>query len=168
MIDTLWYFAYGSNLAPETFLGQRRMQPLEVRCARLDHYRLVFDLPVGRHDRGVANIEPSRGSFVHGVAYRIHAAAALRLDRTEGVHRGFYQRIVADVVADGDERIRAFTYQSPHRRPGRRPSARYMNLILRGARHHGLPADYTRYLEGVELARRVPERERARANRGPS
>jgi hypothetical protein len=100
---------------------------------------------------------------VYGVAYRIGAASALRLDRTEGVHRGFYQRIVTDVVANGGERIRAFTYQSPHRRPGRKPSARYMGLILRGARHHGLPDDYTRYLEAVELAQEAPQRRRERS-----
>src|SRR5262249_34573040 len=52
----LWYFAYGSNLCRATFIERRRMSPLEIRRARLDGYRLTFDLPVGPGERGVANL----------------------------------------------------------------------------------------------------------------
>ena len=42
---TLWYFAYGSNLDPGTFLGRRRMRPLETRFryAFIRTYKPVLD-----------------------------------------------------------------------------------------------------------------------------
>lgn len=34
--DTLWYFAYGSNMQRATFCGRRGMTPLDWQRARLD------------------------------------------------------------------------------------------------------------------------------------
>ena len=152
MQDDVWYFAYGSNLAPETFLGRRRMRPAESRRARLDGYRIVFDVPVGPGERAVANLQKDAAGRTHGVIYRIPSAQADHLDRTEGVHRGFYERVSVCVTDDRDESIPAFTYLSERRTPGRKPSKRYIGLILRGARHHGLPESYTRALEDLDLA----------------
>ena len=39
-----------------------------------------------------------------------------------------------------------------NRTTGRKPSARYLGLLLEGAREHALPQDYLRRLEGLELA----------------
>jgi FAD/FMN-containing dehydrogenase len=60
------------------------------------------------------------------------------------------------VTADGD-RISAFAYRSPSSTPGRKPSARYIGLLLDGARENGLPEEYIRILEAFELA--IDERE---------
>ncbi len=149
----LWYFAYGSNLDPRTFLGRRRMRPSGARRARLDDHRLVFDLPVGRGERGVANVRPWPGHRVHGVAWRITGTDARFLDRTEGVHRGYYVRLPVTLIGDDHRPFEAFTYHSSRGRRGRKPSPRYMGLLLAGARHHGLPPDWVRYLRSLELAR---------------
>ena len=37
-------------------------------------------------------------------------------------------------------------------RVGRKPSARYLGLLIDGARAHALPAEYVAFLEGHELA----------------
>ncbi len=148
----LWYFAYGSNLDPATFGGRRGMRPLATRLGRLEGYRLCFDIPIGPGERGVANVAPQPGALVCGVLYALAAEDAVILDRTEGVHLGVYRRAPVEVVADGDERVAAFTYRSERSVPGRKPSARYMKLLLEGAHHHGLPADYRRFLESIELA----------------
>ena len=58
---------------------------------------------------------------------------------------------VAVAAADG-ERIEAWTYVSERRSTGRRPSERYVGLLLEGAREHALPQDYVRRLEAFELA----------------
>jgi cation transport regulator ChaC len=147
----LWYFAYGSNLDPDTFLGRRRMRPTETRTGCLHGYRLVFDLAVGRGERAVANLAPDSAARVHGVAYAIGRSQAWWLDRTEGVPRS-YRRVGVSLHAGGGEVLDGFTYVSERRTPGRKPSARYLNLLLRGARHHGLPADYVAWLRGIELA----------------
>jgi hypothetical protein len=137
------------------------MQPLATRPAYLDHYRLAFNLPVGPGERGVANVEPVPGARTWGVLYLLTADDCARLDRTEGVHLEFYRRVAVEVVVDGAGRVPAFTYRSPHGVAGRKPSPRYLRLLVEGAGQHGLPDDYVRFLERFELAldERDPERQ---------
>lgn len=160
MDGLVWYFAYGSNLCPDTFLGRRGMRPLAARPARLDGFRLVFDLPIGPGERGVANVVEDPPASCCGVAYLLTAADAERLDRSEGVHAGFYRRLPVTVRTPEDVAVGAFTYRSESGRPGRKPSARYLHLLLDGARHHGLPATWIAFLDGLPLA--VDERRVAR------
>jgi hypothetical protein len=150
---TVWYFAYGSNLAPSTFTGRRGITPLDAHAGWLDDFSLCFDLPVGPGERGVANVVACPGSRLWGVAYHITTADAERLDRTEGVDRGYYVRAPVTVRrTEPAEPIAAFTYQSRHGVVGRKPSARYIGIILEGARHHALPVEWIAYLEALELA----------------
>ncbi len=158
--ETLWYFAYGSNMSPAIFLERRGMHPFATRRALLDGYRLRFSLPVGPGERGVANVEQAAGAHVWGVAYLIDGSDGDRLDHTEGVRGGLYERIPVTLGVDND-RLDAFTYRSSFSSEGRKPSARYLGLLLEGARRHGLPAEYVRALEALDLA--VDER-RARAD----
>jgi cation transport regulator ChaC len=152
MSETLWYFAYGSNLDPGTFLGRRRMQPLETRVGRLEGFELRFDLPVGPGERGVANVAPLSGADVWGVVYRLTHEDADRLDRSEGVHHGAYVRFAIAVRDVAGDTVNAFTYRSERGREGRKPSRRYLGLLLAGARHHGLPGDWVARLRELPLA----------------
>jgi cation transport regulator ChaC len=157
MSETLWYFAYGSNLDPGTFLGRRRMQPLEARVGRLEGFELRFDLPVGPGERGVANVAPLAGADVWGVVYRLTHPDADRLDGTEGVQHGAYARLTVSVQDLAGRVVNAFTYRSERGREGRKPSRRYLGLLLAGARHHGLPDDWVARLRALPLA--IDERE---------
>lgn len=152
LTPTLWYFAYGSNLDPGTFLGRRRMQPLRSEVARLDDWKLCFDLPIGPGERGVGNVRPESGSHVWGVAYELAGDEAQRLDRTEGVGRGAYQRVTVRVETPARQRIESFTYHAARGAPGRKPSRRYLGLLLAGAKHHELPALYVETLRQTPLA----------------
>lgn len=149
--DALWYFAYGSNMSGAILRERRGLAPLAWRTATLADYRLVFSLPVGPGERGVANVEPATGVWTCGVLYLLSAEDCERLDRTEGVPR-FYQRHPVDVVASGGERIPAYTYRSEFRVEGRKPSARYLGLLLDGCREHCLPATWVAYLRALPLA----------------
>jgi len=148
----LWYFAYGSNLCRATFIERRGMSPIEIRRARLDGYRLTFDLPVGRGERGVANLVADPSAITWGACYLLDPEACLHLDRTEGVHAGYYRRLDISVTTDDGTRLPAFAYQGAMTVAGRKPSARYLGLLLDGAREHALPEDWIRYLEALELA----------------
>ncbi len=158
MDPTLWYFAYGSNLDPRTFLGRRRMQPLATRIGVLHDFELRFDLPVGPGERGVANVAPRPGDHVWGALYQLTHEGAERLDRTEGVPQGAYRRLAVVVRTPDAAEIAAFTYRSEISRPERKPSRRYLGLLLAGARELGLPAEYVERLRAWPLA--VDERER--------
>ena len=158
-MDRLWYFAYGSNLCRATFIERRGMSPLEIRRGRLCGYRLAFDLPVGPGERGVANLVADPSAVTWGACYLLDPTACQYLDRTEGVHAGYYRRVDVHVVTD-DGTLPAFAYQGARAVAGRKPSARYLGLLLEGAREHALPEDWIRYLEALELA--VDERLAAR------
>jgi len=156
--STLWYFAYGSNLDRGTFLGRRRMQPLVTTVGVLRDFELRFDLPVGAGERGVANVAPRPGDHVWGALYQLTLGDAGRLDRTEGVGKGVYRRLAVEVHARDGERVAAFTYRSEISRPERRPSRRYLSLLLAGARELELPAEWVERLRAWPLA--TDERER--------
>lgn len=155
--DGCWYFAYGSNMGRATFVERRGMQPLATRRARLDGYRLCFDLPIGPGERGVANLIRDDAATTWGVAYLLDDGACAFLDRTEGLDRGFYKRLAIEIVVDDGARLAAFAYQGDVRRPERKPSARYLGLLLAGAREQSLPHAYVAWLESFPLA--VDERE---------
>jgi 2-hydroxychromene-2-carboxylate isomerase len=148
----LWYFAYGSNMTRETFEGRRGLRPLAVRWGWVAGHRLCFDIPVGPGERGVANLAADPDARVCGVLYLLRPEDAERLDRSEGVHVGFYRRILVTAVASDGETLDAFAYESSFRNADRKPSPRYIGLLLAGAREQSLPADWVRHLEGLPLA----------------
>src|SRR4029077_20792223 len=142
-----WYFAYGSNMCQAIFVERRRLEPQASRPARLDGYPLCFDIRVGGGERAVANLAPDPDACTHGVAYLLTSEQGEHLDRTEGLHLGLYYRVPVEVVDGDGSRLPAFTYRSTICTPGRKPSPRYLGLLLDGARAHGLPPDYIRTLE---------------------
>ncbi len=152
MSEPLWYFAYGSNMCTAIFVERRGMQPSAATWGWVEGYRLCFDLPVGPGERGVANVVCEDGARTCGVLYRITPEEAARLDETEGVHRGYYGRVAIVCAAAEGETIAAFTYQSRYGTEGRKPSPRYMGLLLDGALANGLPDEYVDYLRSFPLA----------------
>lgn len=157
MTTSLWYFAYGSNMSRDIFVERRKIQPSASTWGWLEGWRLSFDLPIGPGERGVANVVPEDGGRTCGVLHQITLAEAEHLDHTEGVHNGLYERIEVDIATRDGETVRAFFYHSKFSTTGRKPSPRYIGLLLDGAREHGLPAEYVDYLEAFERA--VDERE---------
>lgn len=151
-IEDCWYFAYGSNMQRATFVERRGMRPTACRRAYLDGHRIAFDLPVGPGERGVANLVVEAGARTWGVAYRLSHEACAFLDRTEGVDRGFYRRIAIEAVTDEGERLSAFAYLGEARDPTRKPSARYLGLLLAGAREVALPDEYVAWLAALPVA----------------
>ena len=157
--SALWYFAFGSNLHRSIFLERRRMQPLATRWGWLEGYQLCFNIPVGPGERGVANIEAAAGARTCGALYLLTPDDFDRLDRTEGVPFGVYRRHPVDVISEQGDIVQAFAYQSSLIQPGRKPSPRYMRLLIEGAEQHGLPPGYLSFLRTFPLA--IDEREQA-------
>lgn len=151
-MSDLWYFAYGSNLCRRIFEERRGIAPRERVVGHIAGWRLCFDLPVGPGERGVANVVEMRDARVYGVGYLVTAAEAEILDRTEGVAVGYYARRGVEVIVTGGRTLAAFTYHSIHGTSGRKPSSRYMGLILEGARENGLPCEWIQWLESLPLA----------------
>ncbi len=111
-------------------------------------------LPKGK-ERGraaPANIAPDPGAEVWGVLYGITRKQLLRLDSTEGVPGRRYRHLwvqAEDVEGNG---LRAVTYIAEGKETDGNPSLRYITLLREGARAHGLPEHYLRFLDGVNQA----------------
>jgi len=151
---TLWYFAYGSNMASSTLRGRRGIDYARALPARAIGWQLVVDkpplLPVGE---SFANIIPCQGAEVLGVVFEVTAADLAHIDFSEGVLIGNYQRVTIEVAplapSDGAPR-QAFSLTSDRHDPSLLPSRRYMDLLIAGAVEHGLPDLY------VDSLRRIP------------
>lgn len=151
--ETVWYFAFGSNLHASTFLERRKMRPTETRVGCLRGYRLRFNLdgrPLGK--AAPANIEPDVTAEVWGVLYQITRRELVRLDSTEGVPGGRYRHLWADTEDSNGRSVHAITYMAPGNPVDGNPSLRYITLLREGARMHGLPAWWVDYLESVQHA----------------
>ncbi len=139
------YFAYGSNLDASRVEARLGRRP-PAHLARLRGWRLAFnkkDSPV------FANIVPAPGDEVWGVVWECPPEDLLRLDCFEGVSGGHYRRLPVEVETADGRMLPAITYVACDDRivAETAPAAWYAGHILRGAREHGLPADYIARLE---------------------
>ena len=151
--EPVWYFAFGANMHDSAFRERRGMRPAEWRAGRVKGYRLRFNLegrPRGR--AAPANIAPDPGAEVWGVLYRITRKQLLHLDSTEGVPGRRYRHLWVEAEDVEGNALRAVTYIAEGKETDGNPSLRYITLLREGARAHGLPEHYLRFLDGVKHA----------------
>ena len=96
---------------------------------------------------------PIPAEEVWGVLYKITRRDLVRLEATEGVPWGGYRPLWLDVEDIGGTALQAATLIARGHEDDRAPSLRYLTLLREGARAHGLPERYIRFLEQVEHAR---------------
>lgn len=151
--DAVWYFAYGANMHDSAFRERRGMRPDEWRAGRITGYRMRFNLegrPKGK--AAPANICLDREAEVWGVLYRISRRELVRLNASEGIPGWRYRPLwLAAEDSDGN-RLATVTYIADGRQKDGKPSLRYITLLRKGARDHGLPAHWIAFLEGVDPA----------------
>ena len=145
------YFAYGSNLDPEQ-MRLRCPGHVVVGLAELHDHKLTF--PLTSHDwgGGVSSIGVAHGESVWGIVYDLPDADVAALDRYEGFkgpgdqHNVYDRETVSVQLVRADDgsfprRLRPWVYVARPANPSP-PSRRYLDAVLRGARHHRLPDDY--------------------------
>ncbi|MCK7592875.1 gamma-glutamylcyclotransferase [Pseudomarimonas salicorniae] len=154
------YFAYGSNMfSPRLRAASRAPTARQARRASLRGHRLSFD-KVGSDDgTGKCDAEWTGDAqdVVHGVLYLIDELDGRALDRAEGLGQG-YERATLQVESGGVE-LGCTTYVATHKDPSLRPLCWYKQLVLAGAREHGLPPDY---IAGIEAVAHIDDADLAR------
>ena len=130
------YFAYGSNLCVEQ-MAARCPGARDPRPAVLpDHDWLI-------NRRGVATVEPSDGGAVHGVLWHLTDADLEILDRAEGVPSRYRRDRLTVQTSQGP--ASAWVYIDHRTDPGK-PREGYLERIINGALHHGLPPNWVEFL----------------------
>lgn len=165
MTGEVLYFAYGSNML--TARLRARVPSCRPICiASLPGHELRFHKRSrdgsGKCDAFIV----SGGAGVMGVLFSFEAADRPALDRAEGRGSGYDDAIVT--VHDGNGRsMDALTYFAhPNYIDSRlKPYGWYRELVLEGAREHGLPKQYVadrieliEAIEDTDLARDAKER----------
>jgi gamma-glutamylcyclotransferase len=151
------YFAYGSNL---DWAQMKCRCPLAkfVCRAKLPAHRLAFTLKSVKRDCGVADVLPDHSKDVWGVVYELPDNELKNLDKREGYRPGKpyeqsqYTREDCYVWQEGDARqaLLVVLYLGNLQLDPPLPSDDYKRLIVDGAKHWNLPAEYIRQLESIQ------------------
>ena len=141
------YFAYGSNMNwPQM---QRRCPSAQFVCvACLPNYQFG----ITRHSRlrncGTANVFPSAGAAVWGIAYDVSDADLIVMD---GFEDGYRRELLSLTPANnGATSITALVYVAEIETNVPLPNAEYKRVMVEGAKHWQLPAPYLAMLEGIK------------------
>jgi gamma-glutamylcyclotransferase (GGCT)/AIG2-like uncharacterized protein YtfP len=140
------YFSYGSFLDSETL---RRHCPGARFVARalLPNFEVQFNFLSRTYGGGVTGVEPAPGRLARGILYEAPEEEMARLDTVEAVPEGLYYRQTVLVVDETGRIHEAETYRTTRPRGPFRPTRRYLDLMVKGAREHGLDPDYISELE---------------------
>ncbi|AGC64307.1 Phage-related replication protein [Mycobacterium liflandii 128FXT] len=130
------YFAYGSNLC---------VRQMSVRCPDASDPRpaVLSDHDWLINERGVATVEPLTGGQVHGVLWQISDRDLATLDSAEGVPVRYRRDLLCVRTHDGP--TTAWVYIDHRITPGP-PRPEYLNRVIDGALHHGLPQRWIDFL----------------------
>jgi hypothetical protein len=142
------WFIYGSSLDRDAFADWAREHGYRVpdfaaaRPARLDGFRLAFDVQSRFWGGAVASLREAPGEAVEGLALPMPGEARGLVDHKEGAISGLYTMFPVEVAAlEGGDKIAAIAYRAA--RPLDRelpPSASFVETLVKGARASGLSA----------------------------
>ena len=151
------WFVYGSSLDREAFAAWAGEHGYAVPDfsrafpARLDGWRLAFDVASRYWGGAVGSLLPAPGASVEGLAFPLPAAGRALADHKEGAGSGLYRPIEVTVTPlRGGAPVVAIAYvASPDRRLAAeaQPSAAWLDTVIRGARAADLSERWLAELE---------------------
>lgn len=126
--------------------------------AKLPAHRLAFTLKSPKRDRGVADVLPDQSKDVWGVVYELPDRELEDLDKREHYEPGKpydqseYTREDYYVWLEGDPKrpVLVALYRGHPQLDPPWPSDEYKELIINGAKHWNLSAEYIRDLESIQ------------------
>ena len=142
------YFSYGSFLDFET-LKKHAPNVKFMKRAVLPDFEVQFNFLSKTYDGGVTGVEPAAGKKALGVLYDVPPDEIERLDIVEGVPTEIYYRETVTVIDEEGQEHRAETYRTTDPKGPFKPTKRYLCLMIKGAREHGLDPDYIKELEDL-------------------
>ena len=142
------YFSYGSFLDSETLKKHAPKAQYMKRAVLLD-FEVQFNFLSKTYDGGVTGVEPAAGRKALGVLYDVSPDEIEKLDIVEGVPAGIYYRQTVTVLDEDGNEHEAETYRTTDPKGPFRPTKRYLDLMIKGGKEHGLDPDYLKELEDL-------------------
>jgi gamma-glutamylcyclotransferase len=149
--DFTW-FVYGSSLDRAAFASWAGSHGYVVpdfstaRPARLDGWRLAFDVLSKHWGGAVASLAEAPGEFVEGLAIHMSGAARGLVEHKEGAVSGLYTAFEVSLLPlDGGAPLPAVAFRAA---AGRRlpaeaaPAPAYLDVMVKGARGAGLSPEW--------------------------
>lgn len=155
---TVTVFAYGSNMLTER-MTRRASSARPIAPAFLERFALRWHKR-SKDGSGKCSIEETgrHEDVVWGVLYELNSADKIKLDEFEGLGKGYGERRVT--VSSQGKNHSVLAYYATSVDPNVRPYSWYREMVVAGAREHGLPTEYIRSLE-AKSAIDDPDKERA-------
>jgi gamma-glutamylcyclotransferase (GGCT)/AIG2-like uncharacterized protein YtfP len=145
----MYYYTYGSFLNYKTL--KKHCPKAKFVCkAVLPNWEIQFNFMSKTYNGGVSGIEPALNQLVWGVIYDVSEDELMYLDKIEGVPEGSYYRHTIIVVNEDGTPIKAYTYRTTNPKGPYKPTKKYLELIVNGAKAHKIDASYISQLESVE------------------
>ena len=151
----IYYFAYGSNMNKKDLKDwcNKKNRIINLRCPKvssLTDYKLSFTHYSTCLFGGTADIIKSDGYVVYGVLFETDETSLKNLDKKEGVNSGVYKRIKVKVKPENTPDTEAITYDVINK-VDCKPSKKYLNIIIEGAKEHYLPKSYIECLKTINM-----------------
>src|SRR5207249_1947171 len=150
------WFVYGSSLDADAFRawcgehGYRLPDLSRAEPAHLPGWRLAFNVRSNFWGGVVASVVEDSGSSVEGLRIPLPAGALGMVRHKEGVVSGLYEERRARVVGATGGREAILYVAAPTRTvPEERPAERFLETLIKGAREHGLSAEWITKLESM-------------------
>lgn len=149
-MNTIYYFAYGSNLHPVR-LSERIESAQLITGTQLSGYQLKFHKQ-GQDDSAKCNLLHTKitSDTVYGAIYTLASQHKYLLDEFEGKGAGYDDQQIE--VSHGRRSIRCFTYiaQQEYIVESLKPYHWYKQLVIEGAKYLCFPGTYVRSIEEID------------------
>lgn len=141
-MPTVYYLAYGSNLHPLRLVA-RVPSARVVGVVEMPGYQLAFHKrSIDGSGKCLIYTEQGEHHKMYGVLYEFDASEKGELDKLEGKGKGYIDQAVNFSLNDKPYTPYTYVAQTTHIDASLDPFHWYKDLVLMGARYHGLPADY--------------------------
>ena len=136
------YFAYSAMLNPE-LLSSVAPGAKFRHVAHLPEAKLIFPTPDGR-----PSVRPATGNTVWGAIFEMNAKEAAMLEKAEAAEGRTPRRDLRAVDRAGNK-YEVVTYTHAEVEGDHTPDPKYMEQVVKGARHWSLPAGWVAGLEDL-------------------
>lgn len=144
--DIVLHFGYGSNMSEE-YMKQYTPSLKYVMNAQLPNFEIQFRKYSDNMKGGISSIIDKPGGMVYGVLYEIPREEMEELDILEDVPLGIYSRETFKVFGSDSVWHDADLYRVVEPKGPFTPAAAYLDLMIAGAKEHGIDADWLARLE---------------------